>query len=67
MSVVLAHDFGTQEGGTERVALHIHDGLSAERLLTVCMTRGAAFSGFSRHEVQTSFLQGCLGSAENPG
>jgi hypothetical protein len=34
MSVVVAHDYVTQKGGAERVALHILDGLSAERLLT---------------------------------
>lgn len=57
MSLVVAHDYVTQRGGAERVALQILDGLRADRLITSVYNADTAFPGFAHHEVQTSVLQ----------
>jgi hypothetical protein len=66
MSAVVAHDHVKQKGGEERVALHILDGLSAERLVTSLYDERSSIPRFSRHEVQTSFLQGVPAFRRDP-
>ncbi|MGY1635502.1 glycosyltransferase [Geodermatophilus sp. SYSU D00742] len=57
MSLVVAHDYVTQRGGAERVALQMLDGLRPDRLVTSVYNADTTFPGFAHHEVQTSVLQ----------
>lgn len=53
---VLAHDYLTQRGGAERVALALAQGLDARRIITSVYDPGATFDGFRHFEVVTSGL-----------
>jgi glycosyltransferase involved in cell wall biosynthesis len=57
MPVVVAHDYVTQKGGAERVALHMLRGLDADHLVTSVHDEESTFPEFSAHRIQTSRLQ----------
>ncbi len=57
MTLVVAHDYLTQRGGAERVALVMTQGLGAERLVTSVYTPSRTFPEFAGQRIQTSPLQ----------
>lgn len=56
-SIGLAHDYLTQRGGAERVALAIANEFRASPVYTSVFNRATTFAEFQRHEVFTSPLQ----------
>ena len=57
MSVTVAHDYCTQRGGAERVALTLLDAFEGASLVTGLHNPANTFSGFSDYPVRTSRLQ----------
>jgi glycosyltransferase involved in cell wall biosynthesis len=55
--VVLAHDYLTQRGGAERVALEIARVAQVERIVTSIYERDATYQGFEDFSLRSSFLQ----------
>lgn len=55
--VVVAHDYLTQRGGAERVALTIADCVAPKALITSLYDPAQTYGGFRRHPVSTSYLQ----------
>jgi len=53
---VVAHDYFTQRGGAERVALVIAESVSAEEVVTAVCSEQATFEGVSRFIVKQSVL-----------
>lgn len=53
-SVVVAHDYLTQRGGAERVALELAVQFDASRVVTSVYSRDETFSGFAELDVQES-------------
>ncbi|PVW02154.1 glycosyl transferase family 1 [Microbacterium sp. Gd 4-13] len=54
MSVVVAHDYLTQRGGAERVALELAQQLGASEVVTSAYHPGQTFDGFSDFSVRQS-------------
>lgn len=54
---VIAHDYLTQRGGAERVALTLADELIAREIVTAVVEPTMTFAGFSRHRIRSSWLQ----------
>lgn len=52
--VVVAHDYLTQRGGAERVALALAEGFSARRVVTSAYAPAQTFDGFAAFDVTTS-------------
>ncbi|WP_432476749.1 glycosyltransferase [Nocardioides sp. GXQ0305] len=57
MRVSVAHDYCTQRGGAERVALTLLEAFPGSELLTSLHEPDSTFSGFGDHHVRTSHLQ----------
>ncbi|NHC14396.1 glycosyltransferase family 4 protein [Motilibacter sp. E257] len=55
--VVVAHDYVTQRGGAERVALAMLRCFPGSPLVTSVYAAERTFPGFDRHQVRTSLLQ----------
>ena len=55
--IVVAHDYFTQRGGAERVALAIRAALPGDSLVTALHTPTATFPEVQRYDVRTSRLQ----------
>lgn len=55
--VVVAHDYLTQRGGAERVALAMAQALPGSRVLTTLHETGATYPDFADLPVETSYLQ----------
>ena len=67
MSVVVAHDYATQKGGEERLAIpHYRRALRSTAGHSLYDKR-SSIPGFSRPEVQISFLQGVPAFRRDPG
>ncbi|MFW8745608.1 glycosyltransferase, partial [Mesorhizobium japonicum] len=56
-SIVIAHDYLTQQGGAERVALELASLLGAESIVTSVYAPSRTFAGFARFDVGQSFLR----------
>lgn len=56
-AVVVAHDYLTQRGGAERVALAMAQALPGCRILTTLYDPERTYPGFARFDVSTSALQ----------
>jgi glycosyltransferase involved in cell wall biosynthesis len=54
--IVIAHDYITQRGGGERVALELARILSPEYIVTSLYSQTASFAGFESYDVRVSFL-----------
>lgn len=57
MVMTVAHDYCTQRGGAERVALALLDTFEDTELVTAVYDRGRTFGGFADYSVRTSKLQ----------
>ena len=57
LRVAVVHDYLTQRGGAERVALALWRAFPGARLLTSVYEAEATFRGFAEAEVETSWLQ----------
>jgi glycosyltransferase involved in cell wall biosynthesis len=57
MVVSVAHDYCTQRGGAERVALILLQAFSQAELITSLHHPGNTFGGFADHVIRTSHLQ----------
>lgn len=57
MKVALAHDYLTQRGGAERVALAMTRIFPESQLITSLYEPGSTFPDFSKVNIRTSFLQ----------
>lgn len=57
MVVTVAHDYCTQRGGAERVALILLQGLGEAELVTALHAPDHTFAGFREYRVRTSELQ----------
>src|SRR5438270_2193444 len=55
--VVVAHDYFTQRGGAERVALALHDGFAHGPLVTSVVRPETTFAELGRRTTRTSWLQ----------
>ena len=55
--VVVAHDYCTQRGGAERVALTLLDAFPGAPLVTAAYNPSSTFPGFAGREIRTSWLQ----------
>ena len=55
--IVLAHDYLTQRGGAERVALHLAKAFPAAPFFTSVYAPRATYEGFESIDVRTSYLQ----------
>jgi len=56
-NVSVAHDYCTQRGGAERVALTLLEAFPRAELVTALHEPGSTFAGFADHDVRTSHLQ----------
>lgn len=56
-TVTVAHDYCTQRGGAERVALTLLEAFPAAELVTSLYDRDHTFAGFAAYPVRTSALQ----------
>lgn len=56
-AVVVAHDYLTQHGGAERVALAMAQALPGSRVLTTLYAADGTYPEFADLPVRTSFLQ----------
>ncbi|MDT0117736.1 glycosyltransferase [Microbacterium sp. PRF11] len=54
MSTVIAHDYLTQRGGAERVALTLAEGFSAKEIVTSAYVPSQTFPGFSSFAIRES-------------
>lgn len=57
MSVTIAHDYCTQRGGAERVALTLLSAFADSELVTALHDRQRTFAEFERYPIRTSMLQ----------
>lgn len=57
MVVTIAHDYCTQRGGAERVALTLLEAFPDTELVTSVQNRDQTFGGFQDHVIRTSGLQ----------
>jgi len=64
--IVVAHDYFTQRGGAERVALAIRAALPGKRLLTALHNPAATFREVGQYDVRTSHLQAVPGLQRDP-
>ena len=65
-SVALAHDYLTQRGGAERVALRLAEALHVTELVTTIYEASRTFDGFRRQRVRTSSLDRVLSFRRDP-
>src|SRR4051794_33675444 len=54
--IVIAHDYATQRGGAERVALDLLEAFPGSRLVTACYNPETTFPEFANYDVQTLWL-----------
>src|SRR4051795_11323391 len=64
--VVVAHDYVTQRGGAERVALAMLRCFPGAPLVTSVYAEDRTFPGFRSHQVRTSALQGIPAFRKDP-
>jgi len=66
MAVTIAHDYCTQRGGAERVALTLLAAFPEAELVTSVWNRERTFHGFADYAVRTSTLQGVASFRRDP-
>jgi glycosyltransferase involved in cell wall biosynthesis len=66
MSVTVAHDYCTQRGGAERVALALLATFSPSTLVTGVHNPAGTFAEFGDYPIRTSALQGCAPFRRDP-
>src|SRR4051812_8326727 len=64
--VAVAHDYFTQRGGAERVALALHDGFAHGPLVTSVVRPETTFAELGAHRTRTSWLQRLRVAARDP-
>lgn len=66
MTVTIAHDYCTQRGGAERVALTLLGAFDGADLVTGVHNPDSTFPGFAAFPIRTSSLQGCAPFRRDP-